>query len=147
MAERQKIDLLTQLSHNLERLEEYERLLVHQEKLIEGDQFERLIRVLDKKAEVLSQIAILRNGTGRNAAGPESSKAQKGGESTDKLLALFTTKIRELVDREKTSLKKAMIDRAELAEQLQVIYHGKKLLRRYKPGPSDGKARFKDIKT
>ena len=137
LSEKRSDDLLSRLSQDLERLQEYERLVTRQEKLIEGGEFERLARVLDKKAEVLSEIQILQNGAAKAA----------GGDNADELLARFTTKIGKLAKREKASLRKALIGRAELAGQLQAIHHGKKLLRGYKPERSDGKARFKDIKT
>ncbi len=138
---------MSRLSRNLKRVKEYERLLGRQEKLIEHGEFERLFRVLDKKAKVLSEIRVLHNGAAPASGEAGSEDAQKDSDSTNELQALFTTKITELANREKASLKKALIGRAELAEQLQIIYHGKKLLRGYKPGRSDGKARFKDIKT
>ena len=143
LSEKRSDDLLSGLSQDLERLQEYERLVTRQEKLIEGGEFERLARVLDKKAEVLSEIQILQNGAAKAAGGGK----QKGGDNADELLARFTTKIGKLAKREKASLRKALIGRAELAGQLQAIHHGKKLLRGYKPERSDGKARFKDIKT
>ena len=143
LTEKRSDDLRSRLSQDLERLQEYERLVSRQEKLIEGGEFERLIRVLDKKAEVLSEIQILQNGAAKTAGGGK----QKAGDNADELLARFTTRIGKLAKREKASLRKALIGRAELAEQLQAIHHGKKLLRGYKPERSDGKARFKDIKT
>ena len=138
---------MSRLSRNLKRVKEYERLLGRQEKLFEDGEFERLFRVLDKKSKVLSEIRVLHNGAAQAKREAGNGSVQIDGDSTNELLTLFNTKIRELASREKAGLKKALIGRAELAEQLQIIYHGKKLLRGYKPGPSDGKARFKDIKT
>jgi len=147
LSERKKADLLSQLTRDIERVQEYERLLGRQEKLIADGKLERLARVLDKKAKVLSEIETLYNGAALSAVTAGNNAEQKGRNNVAELLARFTAIIGELETREITCLRKVLVGRAEVAEQLQTIHHGKKLLRGYKPEPSDGKARFKDIKT
>ena len=147
MSEKKKADLLSRLTHDIELVQEYERLLGRQEKLIEDGKLERLARVLDKKAKVLSEIETLYNGAALAAVTAEDRAEPKDRNNVAGLLARFTAIIGELETREITCLRKVLVGRAEVAEQLQAIHQGKKLLRGYNPEPSDGKARFKDIKT
>jgi hypothetical protein len=140
-------DLQKRLSHDLECLAEYERLVGRQEKLIEKGDFERLVKALDKKTNILSKIRTLNIGAARAEVGAAGGDGRKNGKNAEVLLASFTTKIEELVAREEVSLKQARVGKTQLAEQLKAIKRGKKLLRGYKPQRSDGKARFKDIKT
>jgi hypothetical protein len=147
LTERNSEDSSLQLEQDLARLQQYESLVDYQEKLIASGEFESLPQVLGKKTKVLSGIVTLRNGAAQARAGVEGRRGGKNARSPDELLAGFITKVEELFHRENASLGKALTGRAELAGQLQAIYHGKKLLRGYKPERSDGKARFKDIKT
>ena len=140
-------DLLNTLAQDLRRLQKYERLLETQEKLVEKGEFDTLPGVLDKKARVLAKIESLRNGAALSIRTASSGDSGKNGKKVEELLARFIVKVKEVETREQASLHKARLGRAELSEQLRAIHRGKKLLRGYKPQKSDGKARFKDIKT
>lgn len=140
-------DLQKRLSHDLECLAEYERMVGRQEKLIEKGDLESLNKTLDKKTKILSKIQTLNIAEAWAEIETVGEDGRKNGKNAEALLAGFITRIEELFVREEASLKKARVGKAELAEQLKAIKRGKKLLRGYKPQLSDGKARFKDIKT
>ena len=147
MTEKRIDDFQKRLSQDLECLAQYERLVGRQEKMIEKGDFERLVKTLDKKTNILSKIQTLNIGAAQAEIETAGEGGRKNGKKAEVLLAGFITKIEELFVREEASLKKARLGKAALAEQLKAIKRGKKLLRGYKPQRSDGKARFKDLKT
>ncbi len=147
MGERTGSDLLNRLTRDLGRLGKYEGLLETQEKLIERGDFESLPGVLAKKEAVLAKIESFRDASTVPLPAVPGRNGGKNGKKFEELRGLFLSKVEELAARDQAGLKRALQGRAELAGQLRALFQGKKLLRGYKPQKSDGKARFKDIKT
>ncbi len=125
-----------QLSEAVERqlrlLESYGRLAGEQVRLIEEEDYPRLVRVLDKKDRLLEELREITRLPSLAAAA--AREEQPRAALSRELVSVLRERLEYFAGQETLCLEKAAAIRSGMAEQLRLLRQGRKLVRRLQAG-------------